>query len=909
MLRAPLHSDFRYIHEPLPVGDPAIPVLGHESLVTTLQERLTYSHGGAFLITGFRGVGKSTLVLRALAQTAAAWGRDDRLLLVHLNVARAMTADQLLFAVVRRVFEALDDSTLLNRLPREVLHSLLMAYARTSLSFKQTQADSTEQGGSAGIGPTRGVLGGLAPTVSLTGRRTRSQAMEAAFLAYSETDVEHDLIRIIHLLNGTEGRPQARRRGPRLLRGGRRREARGRLRVHPVVVLDEVDKLTDNQPEAIAQLEELLGRLKNVLTTRGAHFLVIAGPDLHDRALRDGDRGNGVYESVFSWRAYVPCLWQSPRRLVHGLLDGARLEAAGQSPLPAGDPVDDLVRYFRFKARGVPRRLLHEFNALVEWEDRAPFLALGAADWERVRFYGGLEDIVAGVGGAGTPGLAAVAIDEDRRLLGDYHVTDWALRSRGRPFTSADVMSSGTDQRLDPLLRVEAVQVEWLLRHLARSGVLEVERAHTHVTRFGNQHDAALTSYRLSDAYRTALAGFARVSEQERSDQRVSRPDLAVQRAETTYITATPGTGEPRPAPHVHTDTDTDLTGTGIADAGAAGAGRADVDGNGADFGDTGGGDTDTGDTGVGRLGAMDGRGVPRPESAASRVPLVGTVADGRYELLRAIGQGGMGSVYRGRDRLTGEVVAIKLLHDRLRSDEDMRRRLAREAAVGQRLHHPNIARTLALVAADSGEPALITELVEGLTLDGRVNEYGPLSPGATVTVARQLGSALETIELAGVARIDLKPGNVILHPERGAVIIDLGVARGVRDDELSITKTGVTVGTPGYMAPEQVLGEEVSIRTDLYALGLVLIFCLTGASAWDYGPHAGLAAMMYRIAHEDVPVDRLTVSGELKALLRHATARDPAARPSVREFLAALEATPEAAVAPENPLAGPGAA
>ncbi|MFF2851641.1 ATP-binding protein [Streptomyces sp. NPDC058001] len=109
MLNVPLHRDFRYIHEPRPVDDPAIPVLGHEDLVAGLLRRLTYSHGGTFLITGFRGVGKSTLVLRALDRAARDDTRADVLLTVHLDVARRMEPDQLLFAVVRRIFETLDD--------------------------------------------------------------------------------------------------------------------------------------------------------------------------------------------------------------------------------------------------------------------------------------------------------------------------------------------------------------------------------------------------------------------------------------------------------------------------------------------------------------------------------------------------------------------------------------------------------------------------------------------------------------------------------------------------------------------------------------------------------------------------------------------------------------------------------
>ncbi|MFI0941606.1 protein kinase [Streptomyces sp. NPDC021020] len=823
MVRARLHAEFRYIHEPLPAGDTAIPTLGHESLVTTLQERLTYSHGGAFLVTGFRGVGKSTLVLRALAQTARSWGRGDHLLLVHLNVARAMTADQLLFAIVRRVFEALDDGGLLARLPPDVLDSLVMAYTRTSLSFKQTQSESSERGSSVGLAPSGGGLASL----NLTGRRTRAQALETSFLAYSETDVEHDLVRIVRLLGGDEGGPRPVRRG----RWRRRGRDEPRLRVHPVIVLDEVDKLTDNREEALADFEQLLGRLKNVLTVRGAHFLVVAGPDLHDRALSEGDHGNGVYESVFSWRAYVPCLWQAPRRLVGGLVAGTPLETAEGEPEPGPELLDDLARYLAFKARGVPRRLLHEFNALVAWEDGAPYMTVGAGDRERVRFYRELEEILAGVGEGRPPGIASLPIDEDRRRLGDYAVADWALRSQGRPFTSADVMSTAGDQRLDPLLRVAPNRTEQVLRHLARAGVLTRVHEHTVVTRFGESRDGAqLPSYRLSDGYRRALAGFARGNERERADQGVVWASAVseVSRAELVGARPAGGTGED------------------------------------------------------------DG-------TNSRSMPLVGVLADGRYEIRELIGHGGMGSVYLGRDRLTGEDVAIKLMHHRLTGEDDMVQRFRREASAGQLLHHPNIVRIRGLEMSDGGEPALVMEFLEGISLAAYTGLHGPLSPAAAVTVGRRIGSALGAVERARLARIDLKPTNIILHPVRGPVVIDLGLARLVAGED-SITRTGVLVGTVGYMTPEHLTGGPYDIRTDLYTLGLVMIYCLTGESVWR-SAGSDVVTTLHRIATEDVPVDGLPVSEQLRALLGRTTARSPGDRPSVEGFLDALRDTPEGEV------------
>ncbi|MFJ5309998.1 protein kinase [Streptomyces sp. NPDC088350] len=910
----PLHRQFRYIHEPLPAGDSAIPALGHETLVDALKERLTYSHGGAFLVSGFRGVGKSTLVLRALAETMTAWAGRDELLVVHLNVGRSMTTDQLLFAVVRRIFESLDDRDLLARLPREVQRSLLLAYSRTSLSFTQTQSESSERATSLGLSPQHR----LAPTMSFSGRRTRSQATEAAFLAYSETDVEHDLVRIVHLLNGSEGRAYGQHPGSRRLLRRRRREA-ARLRVHPVVVLDEVDKLTDNRQEPIALFEALLGRIKNVLTARGAHFIVVAGADLHDRAIQDSDRGNGVYESVFGWRMYVPCLWDAPDRLVRGLVEAGRDGPDGQAPWPdqgvwgppAPDPVpvpvpapygtyapptpftpyappipyspstlygDDItyplsrtpldearltrfISYLCFKARGVPRRLLQEFNSVVAWEDGCPVLHVGEEEWARIDFYAHLKAVVsetaagadAGAGGSAMP----VAIDGDRRRLGGYHVVDWALRSEGRPFTSTDVTGP---QGIDPLLHMTSPAVERLLRHLVRAGMLDVvsEPGRPNATRYGGA-ESALAYYKLSDTYKRQLAGFVHSSESERSDLGIVSPSPGPGLYDPTAIgsPAPPPPGSPAPHPPGWAGTpDSTWPGTDPSPADPAAPAPAPLG------------------------------------TAGAGTPAVGVLAE-RYEMTSLLGQGGMGAVYRGRDLLTGRSVAIKVLHRAARNDERMLARFQREAEVCRQLNHPQIVRTLDALGSGDAEPALIMELVEGPSLREVLSERGALPVAVVARIARQLGEALAFIDSMGISRIDLKPGNVLLHPERGAVIIDLGIARPRLDDSWDVTLAGMVIGTPGYMAPEQARGDPADIRTDIYTLGILMYQCLSGVQPWN---SSSLPEVLYEIMRTDVSVDTLPVSDGLRSLLGRMLSRSPDSRPQNPDhFLEQLAATPEA--------------
>ena len=237
-------------------------------------------------------------------------------------------------------------------------------------------------------------------------------------------------------------------------------------RLHLVIVIDEVDKLTADA-EGLATVEELLGGIKNVLTMPGVHFLVVAGPDLHDRAIRDAARGNGVYESVFGWRLYVPCTWDAPDRLVaHIISADARVDAEPEL----------LVRYLRFKARGA-RRLLQELNSFVSWDSGQPHLHVSADDLERVKFYARVEGVLlAYFEGSRRRRLFPVPIDEDRWRLGGYYVADWVLQSGGDPFTAADLLRDGEDAEFDPLLRISRRSTDRLLDHLAANGILEVVR-------------------------------------------------------------------------------------------------------------------------------------------------------------------------------------------------------------------------------------------------------------------------------------------------------------------------------------------------------------------------------------------------------------------------------------------------
>jgi serine/threonine-protein kinase len=493
---------FRYIHEPLHVDEDAFPMLGNEAFVAELKQRLRKSRGGTFLVTGFRGVGKSTIVARALHELERHGEPGEIVIPIILSVARPTTPERLLFAVVRRTYEALADRGILDSLAPAVRRALMLAHIRTSYGLKQTSADAIENtaGLSLSIGEAAkkltGPLGFIAPTLGMSRKRTRSMATEASFLTYSDTDVEHDLNRIVSLI----GIPAVRkwwRRWPG-------------SRVHLVIVLDEADKLTGT-PEGLAAFELMLGTLKNALTMRGVHFLIVAGPDLHDHAVRDVSRGNSVYESVFAWRIYVSCTWDAPEQLLTALLDDTLDE----------DELHRLTGYLRYKARGVPRRLLQEFSELVSWDGDQPYLRVAGVDSERVDFYALMEDILHEYHQASRrERLLAVPIDKDRWRMSAYYVTDWVLRTDGEVFTGQDILRAG---ELDPMLQVAHTELERLLEHLIHRKIIQIVRqSGAESTMIGNDPASQFTSYTLTDEVRRRLLGLALHSESERSLLEVS---------------------------------------------------------------------------------------------------------------------------------------------------------------------------------------------------------------------------------------------------------------------------------------------------------------------------------------------------------------------------------------------------
>ncbi|MFC7329896.1 WD40 repeat domain-containing serine/threonine protein kinase [Marinactinospora rubrisoli] len=272
----------------------------------------------------------------------------------------------------------------------------------------------------------------------------------------------------------------------------------------------------------------------------------------------------------------------------------------------------------------------------------------------------------------------------------------------------------------------------------------------------------------------------------------------------------------------------------------------------------------------------------------------------GPYRLLGALGEGGMGRVYLGRSR-GGMLVAVKVVRDDIADQAEFRARFAREAALARRVSG---AFTAPVVDADTDGPRpwLATSYVTGPTLAEAVRRTGPLPDPVFRRTAAGLVEALASVHRAGLLHRDLKPGNIILSAD-GPRIIDFGIARALEGTVL--TRTGEGLGTPGFMAPEQALGTEVTDRTDVFALGAVLAF----AAAGPPGPFgAGSAAsVLYRVARGEP--DLSGVPERYQALIRPCLHKAPAQRPDLDSLLDAVHALAPADPDPEPAPAHPAGA
>jgi len=279
----------------------------------------------------------------------------------------------------------------------------------------------------------------------------------------------------------------------------------------------------------------------------------------------------------------------------------------------------------------------------------------------------------------------------------------------------------------------------------------------------------------------------------------------------------------------------------------------------------------------------------------------------GQYLLLGRLGAGGMGQVFLGRSP-GGRLVSVKVIRAEMAADAEFRARFVREVAAARKV---NGLFTAAVVDADPEArlPWLVTNFVNGPSLTQAVAEHGALPPASVLALAAGLAEGLGAVHAAGVVHRDLKPSNVLLAAD-GPRLIDFGISQAA--DGTVLTSTGMVVGSPGFMSPEQAEGNPVGPASDVFSLGAVLVFAASGEGPFGVGTPG---AQLYRVIHAAPRLDRLP--GQLRPLVERCLAKDPAHRLTAAQFLAELTAAcpsaadlsdwlPSAILPATSPLAAP---
>ncbi|WP_437814408.1 serine/threonine-protein kinase [Sorangium sp. So ce1078] len=308
----------------------------------------------------------------------------------------------------------------------------------------------------------------------------------------------------------------------------------------------------------------------------------------------------------------------------------------------------------------------------------------------------------------------------------------------------------------------------------------------------------------------------------------------------------------------------------------------------------------------------------PAPE----RLPPGHRVAS-RYTVESVIGEGASGVVYRAARDEDGRRVALKVIHRHLSGTPQIFRRYHREAAILKRIEGPHVVRMLDFVE-EGGLLVIALEHIDGSSLEELLREHAPIEVDRAIDIALQICSALETAHAAGVVHRDLKPANVLVerpgtppaHPPGGGApsplagcvrVVDFGLAKVVHGEQMTtgLTEQDMIFGTPEYMAPEQVRGEDVDPRCDIYALGCILYEMVVGAV--PFSKRTPIAVMTAQIAEQPLPPrsgkrDGL-ISAGLEAVILRALAKERAERhPSARAFADALRACRERRVVGHTP-------
>lgn len=296
--------------------------------------------------------------------------------------------------------------------------------------------------------------------------------------------------------------------------------------------------------------------------------------------------------------------------------------------------------------------------------------------------------------------------------------------------------------------------------------------------------------------------------------------------------------------------------------------------------------------------------------SASATASIIGSVIADRYHVEKKLGEGGMGAVYLGEHVKMGRKSAIKVMAQSMTGDSEAIARFNREAANAARINHPNVCAIYDFGETEGGLIYLAMEFIEGESLNDLLKREGALVPARAASILEQTGNALQAAHDMGIVHRDLKPDNIMIA-RRGTTevvkVVDFGIAKAMGGEEgQKVTKTGLVVGTPEYMSPEQLSGDKLDGRSDIYSLALVFYRMITGAL--PFKADTAQETMIKRLTDDPMPLAEarpdLTFSSQLQRVMDRALQRMPADRYDsaaafARDARAAVGAMPSAAAPP----------
>jgi serine/threonine protein kinase len=294
--------------------------------------------------------------------------------------------------------------------------------------------------------------------------------------------------------------------------------------------------------------------------------------------------------------------------------------------------------------------------------------------------------------------------------------------------------------------------------------------------------------------------------------------------------------------------------------------------------------------------------------------PLVGKLFDDRYEVVEKIGEGGMGAVYKARQLAMDRMVALKVIHPDQQADETVVKRFFREMKTTSRIAHPNTVSVYDFGKSEDGMFFLAMELLKGRSLADALDE-GPLPVEQAVPIAAQIMKALSAAHAEHVIHRDLKPENIMLLEVYGEAnqvrVLDFGIATFASSSEEApsarVTASGIMVGTPSYVSPEQIGGEELDHRADLYSFGVLLYEMVTGILPF-HDPERPLRVLqmhMTEIPKRPSVVAKQTIPSWLDDLIMQLLAKYPDDRPQSAEDVVRVLENPDGGPAPKNKTPG----